>query len=278
MKIAYTSDTHLDFWCREVNQENPKFYKQLDQFISNLKPEPADVLIVAGDIGHYNTQNIEFLKRLKEIYPKIIVVAGNHDLYLVSRNIQERYNFNSFTRLSEFKQMCEDNDIVFLNGNTIDVEGVTIGGCSMWYDLPTDGLITQWKEVMNDSNLIMEKENFRHPLAYGAMHKTVSFDTQKYYLEQLSLLEALPKCDVFVSHVSPNIIPDEFKGGYVGDHNNVFYETDNLSFLQDKEVKVAIFGHIHRHLEYTEGGIEFIASPVGYPGESNNIIRYKEVS
>ena len=54
MLIDYVSDLHLDFWY------NPN--KSPDNFIKSvLKPKGGDVLILAGDLSHYNWQVKVFL-------------------------------------------------------------------------------------------------------------------------------------------------------------------------------------------------------------------------
>jgi predicted phosphodiesterase len=86
MKIGYISDLHIDFYVA-FNKSH-----LLKKFIESLNPEFYDLLIIAGDIGHYNQQNILFLNYFKEYSNKIIAVIGNHDLYLPTKRMQKNIN------------------------------------------------------------------------------------------------------------------------------------------------------------------------------------------
>ena len=88
-KIDITSDLHLDFWIDPQNSQK-KQEKMMRRLISCLLPdEPSNVLVIAGDTGHYNWQNVMFIKLLKETYNHICIVFGNHDLYLVSDKMKK---------------------------------------------------------------------------------------------------------------------------------------------------------------------------------------------
>ena len=274
MKLAYTSDTHLDFWVKDVNPQSPKTHLKIKKYIKEiLKPKEADVLVVAGDIGHYNKQNLILLTELKKIYKEVIVVNGNHDMYLVSKNIQNQYDYLSFKRSDEMKQMCKDNDIHYLDGDIVEIEGVRIGGTGMWYHLEDEDLY-DWKDCMNDAQLIMNGPITR---SYGGwtMYNSGSdfisptFKTQFHYEKEVKKLEKIKDIDVFVSHVSPITIPDEIKDERYGRNNkyNKFYESDNLKKLQETGAKHCVFGHTHIEKEFSVGGIDFHVSAVGYPQE-----------
>ena len=82
MKIDILSDVHFDnyFYGKYTNDDVIKFYSQIIDF-NNC----GDVLVIAGDIGHNNSQNIKILKLLKQYYKNIICVLGNHDFYLLGK-------------------------------------------------------------------------------------------------------------------------------------------------------------------------------------------------
>ncbi|WP_366289896.1 hypothetical protein [Paenibacillus sp. AN1007] len=59
------SDIHLDFWV-EYSSNLRKHNQKVDKFIDLILPnEPSEVLVIAGDLGHYNKQNLIFLEKLK---------------------------------------------------------------------------------------------------------------------------------------------------------------------------------------------------------------------
>ena len=85
MKVDYISDLHLDFWIRELNPQSPKFQKQIDQYLDMIHAKGGDVLIIAGDLGHYFQQDSAFLLACKELYRHVMLVRGNHDMYLIDQ-------------------------------------------------------------------------------------------------------------------------------------------------------------------------------------------------
>lgn len=268
IKIDFISDIHLDFWVRELAPGN-KLNKLINIFITNtLKPLDGDVLVIAGDLGHYYHQDTELLRQLKTFYKEIIIVMGNHDLYLVSSGQQKKYNKNSFNRIVEMKEFCKEHNIHYLDGDTITINNVRIGGVGMWYNLPTQGHIAQWNKVMNDSNLIMEGTSpYKMLLDYYHYEKISAFDTQKHYLNEVQKLKNL-KCDVLVTHVPPVLIPNELKGRYVDDRNNIFYESDNFENVFKTEAKLIISGHVHDVYDYKISNIiRHVINPLGYKQE-----------
>lgn len=266
MKIAYTSDCHLDHFISPTRQHSSLISAVSRYITSVLKPLPADILVIAGDIGHYNQQNIELLRQLKDIYPEVAIVTGNHDCYLISDSQKSKYDWDSFNRLAEFESACTDLGVHVLKGTSTTINGITIGGCPMWYDLLTPADIHNWTQFMNDSRLILQGAPIRLPYSRDV---ATSFDTQAYYEQQVSLLSSLSDIDVFVSHVIPIIRPDSLQDPrYVGSEYNIFYESDNLDLLQATGASHCIFGHTHIQADFEYEGIRFLASAIGYPQES----------
>ncbi|QDS35020.1 metallophosphoesterase [Brevibacillus brevis] len=100
------SDVHLDFW---VKVENPlhKMVPQIKSSIKGILPDIHNkVIVIAGDLGHYNWQNKLFIEELKHFYEHILIVAGNHDYYLVSANQEKQNRGRSINRIIEMKEIC----------------------------------------------------------------------------------------------------------------------------------------------------------------------------
>ena len=287
MKIDLISDLHLDFWVKEVDTNKLKFKVQLEDFIKNIifpagDFTTGDILIIAGDLGHYNNQIKSLLVELKKYYENIIVTYGNHDMYLISKSQQEKYEYKSLNRIKELKEICEYLDIYFLDGKTIEIDGIKFGGTSSWYSLPTSGDIETWKRVMNDSTKIYDGKGSYSYGMYGAPVSTPNWKTQEFWLEEKAkLIEvAKEKVDVFITHVALNE-PTEDEGMYVdfvGDPNNIFYYTENIELLKSSGCKIHIHGHTHQELDYVKEGIRIICNPLGYPSEQTyTIIKQIEI-
>jgi len=247
--------------------------REIKQYIEKLLiPEGGDILLSCGDVGHYFEQNKEYYTQMLEHYTHIFVVPGNHDLYLVNSSQKHKYDYTSENRLIEMRDWCNtQSNIHFMEGQVISIDGLKIGGYGNWYDLPYDDDIELWKNVMNDSNLIMtEKEPYKISYGYGGQIKHTTFDTQAYRKVNEGYLDNIvkEKCDILMCHIIPSLIPDHLKfSGHVGEDANIFYETDDLDKVKQTEAEIVVYGHNHENKEWELDGIEFKTNAVAYPNE-----------
>ena len=129
MTLDIISDIHLDFYARFNQKDIETFTKKL---INTKTDKNFDVLIIAGDIGHYNDDNVCFLELISKFYKKVFVTWGNHDLYLISENQRKKYDYNSFIRLNELKEKVQKIDnLTFLDGKKVKYEGITFWGSGL---------------------------------------------------------------------------------------------------------------------------------------------------
>ena len=255
MLIDYVSDLHLDFWY------NPN--KSPDNFIKSvLKPKGGDVLILAGDQGHYNWQVKAFLLEMLKLYADIILVTGNHDMYLIGAE-RKRFEHKSLARVKDMQKFCDTvQGLHYLDGTRVEIQGVMFGGVGYWYDAP----VWQWRAVMNDSRLITMAAPFKVPGPYGDGYIEGGFDTKKYYEGEKAKLIPLD-CHVLVTHVNPSKLDlAQMPREYHGDPDNVFYENDDLALIK---AGVVIFGHTHNFYDYELSYKRFLCNPVGYKGENS---------
>ena len=240
MKIGYISDIHIDFYVK-LNKE-----RLLQKFVNSLHPQQYDILIIAGDIGHYNQQNIALLRYLKEFAPHIIVTIGNHELYLVSDRMKRKYHRNSLKKVQEFKNLCKDNGIICLDMEAITIKGVTIGGGCIWYKVD-EKQREFWKNCISDA-------------------KYVYLPHQEFYKERLEKFYQLPQCDIFVSHIPQTkvsqYLPPSFDEQFLP-----FYEQENITLLHEKGIHYSIYGHNHTQGAFLKENIHFLTCGIGYPYE-----------
>ncbi|MBU7315643.1 metallophosphoesterase family protein [Paenibacillus oleatilyticus] len=264
VKFDLISDVHLDFWV-EHSGNLTKMNRQLDAFIQLLLPaSPSSTLVIAGDLGHFNKQNAMMLTRLKEHYPHIVIAAGNHDYYLVSKSIKNKYKKNSFHRWAEMKRLLEPlPDVHILDGNSIEIDGIRFGGCGMWYDFQyglqvlkadEDQIYAHWKTISNDSALIEGRP------------RLVNWMFQE---ENRKLHQVLPDSDVIVTHVSPDWthVPADRADQLA----TSFYYFDGSEYFGHIHHKIWCFGHVHSRMDYTSHGCRFINASLGYPDKNNGV-------
>ncbi len=263
MIVDYISDLHVDFYLDYTNSTIEYFMTKRLHYIFSQKK--GDVLIIAGDIGHYNDQNIFVLKTIKELYgyKKIFFVLGNHDYYLINESIVKKYQQNSFNRINEMKTLCSQlNDIHLLMGDVIEYKGIKFGGSGLWYDgkylqgldmsLTKEGIHDLWSRKMLDATAI-----------YGIE----SYDT--IFMDEIEKLRfCYDKCDVLISHVNPSINPDCTIKKYQLNKLNGFYSFDGEYFLENTSAKYWIFGHVHKKTQYESYDTKVLCNPLGYPNEN----------
>lgn len=269
MIVDILSDLHFDVYY-QVHMGNKKATEVLKTMydpviLDNKKREAGDVLIIAGDIGHENQQNIQLLKIFKKLYYKhIICVLGNHDYYLIDRKAEKTYDENSFNRAQEMRNLINAEENMYcLDGNVVEIDGVRFGGCDSSYSsahlkayfpLFNTNKITNdmWKSGLNDYKKILGVENF-----------------DDIYNIELPKIEAVHKeCDVMITHVNPSYLKEHISPSYKNDRLNTFFTFDGHKFMKDGSMKYWVFGHTHDKLEYEHNGVKCLCNPFGYPAES----------
>lgn len=261
------SDIHLDFYA-SINHTEHEMKKQIQQLITNILPsQPQEILVIAGDLGHDNHQNLFFLKELKTIYSTILFVAGNHDYYLISDSIRQKYHNDSKLRINEMKAFVQTiPNVHFLEGNIIEINGVRFGGTGMWYDFQFsiqhyncsyDSVFSIWKKTMNDSRRISNLG---------------SFYEREYFFEQKKKLDAIiSELDVIITHVGPYwkqtapLLHHLFEK-----HIPSFYFFDATEYAPLIHNKVWIHGHSHLRQSYTFNRCRIINPALGYPFEKDD--------
>lgn len=250
MKVSYVSDLHLDFHAKfHMSQE--KWEKRTKEFIKQLietDEGEREVLVIAGDLSHFNRQSLWALEEFSSYYEHVVFTYGNHDLYFVSKNQEQRYNGSSYNRIRELQKESLKIPYVYplLNGETFTHKGVKFGGCSMWYPLETLDQQMFFNTVSNDSNLI---KGLRVSNLY-------ELDQERY--EKL-LDENL---DVMISHFPVINIDSHFK-----------YNSTACYLTPVSDIKVGhwIFGHSHEQKVYEKPYCNFYMNAIGYPEEGLEI-------
>ncbi len=271
MIIDILSDMHLDFYLKR-NNSSAKVIESIYAPIltNNRKRDVGDVLIVAGDIGHYNQQNIETLALIKKIfgYKHIVCVLGNHDYYLIDVHSRSDYNGFSLNRAEEMRQLINEQEGMYcLDGEVIEIDGIRIGGCDGWYDGEyirrhfnkktkeyMDGYVSLlWRRTMADANYIF------------------GMDWQGYAKREKEKLDKIYQdVDVMITHVNPSIEKEHTHKSYRNEDTTGFFTFDGSKYLEHGSMKYWVYGHTHTEAGHKISGVKCICNPMGYPSESGN--------
>lgn len=250
MKVSYLSDLHLDFHV-PFHKSQLKWQSRTEEFIHRLivtDEGNKEVLVIAGDLSHFNRQSIWALETLARVYQQVFFTYGNHDLYLVSKNQENKYKGVSMNRTRELHELASqiENVTPLFEGEIVDYKGVIFSGLPLWYPVETPEQKVFFANVSNDSRLIKRfKPNTLH-----------SFHQSKY---MQTLEQAV---DVMITHFPVINIDTHFKY-----NSTACYLTPVL----DIQAKHWVFGHSHEQKVYEKPYCNFYMNAIGYPEEKLDI-------
>jgi DNA repair exonuclease SbcCD nuclease subunit len=273
MTIDILSDLHIDFYFHQpvITEEMVRsVYEHI--FTDSGKRKVGDILVVAGDLGHNNNQNIVVLHWIRKIfgYSHIVCVLGNHDYYLTNGEARSIYGLKSIHRIEGMRNLLNGQDGVHcLDGNIIEIEGTRFGGCDSWYD---GKYITEhfgekcpvWN-VPKDAHYI--NELWKHNLADADYIYGIGW-MELFEIEREKIEKIHKDVDIIITHVSPSVKKEHVSPEYRDGQLTGFFTFDGREFLEYGSMKYWIFGHTHNAIEYESYGVKCICNPMGYPGEN----------
>jgi Icc-related predicted phosphoesterase len=270
MKIAVASDIHLE----------------IDNLILK-NTHNADVLILAGDIlvardlhdhpkpqvpyppavvktlGHRQLKAQyyrQFISHVSFQFPKVIVIAGNHEFY------HGEWNRSIETLRAEYSAYP---NIHFLERDTITIDDVTFVGGTLWTDFNKGDPLSLHAivDMMNDYRVI------RHDgLGYTKLRPAHTLsrhrDTLSYFKTVID--DRKDSKIVVVSHMAPSSlsIHEQYKNEYL---MNGAYYSDLSEFILDRpQIKCWIHGHVHHNFDYSIGECRVVCNPRGYVGHERD--------
>ncbi len=281
LRVDYISDLHTDFWVDCLNKQSPKFDIEIDEFVDMLKPQKGRVLLLGGDQGHYFQQDSEVILKLKKYYDHILIVMGNHDMYLESGKQEKKYRWDSMNRLFEMETFCDAHDgIHYMDGKIIEIDEFKFGGIGMWHD-NTYGLTLGYSpekideayyKLMNDSKYIFVdgKKNYSIPYGYGGVDHIRHFKPLERYKKQRAKLDRMSECHVMLTHYGPKVpeeLPFEFQ-----DIDTSYYYFDGLEDIKRLKPHYWVHGHTHTTSQELVGGTKILTNALGRPSENRYTI------
>lgn len=268
MKITLVSDLHLEFSdCFDIKNENN-----------------ADVLILGGDImiaedlhDHPYVPSIyeygafadlgrkqqrvktfrDFLKRMSNLFPHVIYIAGNHEFY----------HGKWVKGIQYLRDECSQfPNVHFLERDSVKIDDVTFVGGTLWTDMNKGDPLTLHavRDMMNDFRIIKNDEK-----GYTNLKPA---DTAIRHRETLDYIRTViaEKHDekfVVVGHHSPSF--QSVHEGYRGETlMNGAYHSDLSEFILDHpQIKLWTHGHTHHCFDYMIGETRVVCNPRGYQND-----------
>ncbi len=272
MTIDILSDLHFNNYFYQRITENEIIELYSDIFSKNNRTI-GDVLVIAGDLGHDNKQNIIALKLIKKLfgYKYIICVLGNHDYYLSNNGDRKKYFTKSTFRASRMRDIINnEKDMHCLDGDIIEIEGIKFGGVDSWYDgeyikehfgerapNPDYTKDNLWINKYWFDTMISDRKNL------------FEFDWTEQSIKEKNKIEKIyQNIDVMITHVNPSIEKQHTKEEYRNLEMSGFFSFDGKKYLLNGNMKFWIYGHTHTPCEFIINGVTCICNPMGYVKES----------
>jgi len=265
LSVSILSDLHIDSYF--PFSVAPPSEEAVRRVFDPIFKTPADVLIVAGDLGHYNHQIRQIMKWLRALYFKhIVCVLGNHDYYLTNRIMQDDFEESSFNRVNALREELNAIEGVYcLNGNVVEIEGVRFGGCDSWYDAQ------YWLTNLNPHFIYCDhhiQEHWKLTMPDASAIKGIKKYDDIWKIEQPKIEAVYQACDVMITHVMPSIDPRHVDGIYRKDKGSAFFAFNGEKYLKETTAHTWIYGHNHTNQDVEVHGVRLLANQIGYRGEA----------
>ena len=230
--IRYQSDLHLEFSDGTM-----------------AMPEPADVLVLAGDI--YTKGRMAWVNEAAYNFDDVVMVCGNHEFY----------GGDLTATLEKLKNNAERN-VHVLQNESVDIKGTMFHGCTLWTDFDKGNPLA----MMNVPDQLNDYRRIRsHNYTKRLKAQTIATE---HSVSRIFLRETVKPGDVVVTHHAPSFqsISEQFKtdGLNVAYYSNMDYE------VIDMAPALWFHGHVHHTNDYMIEGTRVLTNPRGYdPGDKN---------
>ena len=240
MKLQILSDIHLEFGPFKIPKTD------------------ADVIILAGDIS----PGIEAVAWVKSQTTKpVLYVAGNHEYY--GRK-------NSLPRLQDkIREACKGSNIHFLENDSIELNGVTFLGCTLWTDF---NLHNNPKANMYDAQSMMTDYKMITVNIGGQWRKLKPEDTclihqtSKHWLAKEIFNRSSPV--VVITHHAPS--KQSIEAQQRESVLSAAYASNLDEFIITNQPDLWVHGHMHNSSDYKHGKTRVMCNPRGYEGYGLN--------
>lgn len=203
---------------------------QLARALRSIDKLPdAKILILAGDIGNYDDTSLrQVLIHAASQYKHVVFVPGNHDYYGLSGSLGVSDDL--------LKSLAVECGCTFLQEQTIELEGYTIAGTTLWTDVSKAP-----KKELEDMNDYVRITGLTD-LAVAAVHQRQA----KWLRDLVSDPDTCP--DIIVTHHMPIRTP-KLKNRFDRPETVHLYQVPG--FAQEivesaaKPISCWVFGHSH---------------------------------
>lgn len=247
MKIAFSSDFHID-----INKENI-----INEIKKHLKQENVDIFCFAGDMSTDINLTIHTLKEIEnELKIKVLSVTGNHEMWDDSFK-------SSFDIINYFNTKASNISVM---NKPFEFKDWVILGNMGWYDFTTAKPYFYEKQL----NKMNYKGNHWEDKKYCNWNHLNVKEVAKHFENELEkqLQYYKNKNIILITHIVPFIECIKTHATKEMNYFNAFIGNIHIGELAQKyNVKISHFGHTHYHFDQNINNIQIICSPLGYKEE-----------
>jgi len=233
MKILLLSDVH-----RGISNNTHKIH---DKFLEEVSRQELDIVVIAGDICSGKQDNLEsFFKHYRlHIQKPTYAVRGNHEYFNVGRKQQLGI------KIDNWNAMCAKYNIISLDGQMVEVDGVKMYGWHNWY-----GTGRHLRGTNDEYHLEIE-EDLR-------LYKDDMDSFWRY-------IDAGVKADVLINHMP--IVPNaQYKLW-----NGIEHQWEVLK-EQNMQPRVYLHGHTHQERDIIIDGVRVVMCGSDYDRPEYKIV------
>ena len=279
MKYFVMSDIHIDFFVVKQSKDYNDVVKYYESFYDQCM-EPADAVLIAGDIANDYYNQVNFLKFLTTKYEQVYTVFGNHDF-----GVGHTFGNGNPTKYSEerldlvCREFLNDPHVHILSTpELVNGIGGTMGMCDFSY-LPSisnkEWAINRWQHWYDGKAWHTKKSAWR--TAY-MVNPVAILDWQSDIL--MKIVEQQPR--IILTHFIP--VQAGIAREYENDACTTYFYFDGKEYFEKLDHETWWFcGHVHNKFlaDYVNSKgvtIHIAALPSGYPEEAKCTPQYAMVS
>ena len=260
MRVCVISDVHVD--------ANPWTWSSLDGY-------EADVVVFAGDVSNRVGHTMRWLVDLRERYPHVVWVAGNHDFYNQGFHETQIYRAgdpptpHTVTEMVDYyRTQSHAHGIDFLYRQGVNIQGINFLGATGWHDYVAGAPVSQadqidaWYHTIRDTVIpwqAYDKPHHSQPVLAGAQ------DVQALQ----TLVDMAMGPAIVVTHHLPHrdlCWQKPHDRAWTALHGS--FANTRLESITDPKIRMWIYGHTHQRGMKTINGQQYMCNARGYPGEN----------
>lgn len=293
MRIAVTSDVHLEFGPIILENKNNIDVLVLSGDIcvaSDLKGAPDPYGII--DNAKYQRMQ-EFFEACSNNFPNVVYLMGNHEHY--------HGDFNTSADILR-KFLAPYKNIHFLEKQSVDIDGVTFVGGTLWTDFDNGdvGTMRYIERRMNDFQIVKHSgrkvsfkeyeyatkedgtKDYTKVVRTTFRERDAHFSPSDAYEDHKQMLEFIKssvadhtKKYVVCTHHAPSKMSTHPRYAHEVQMNWGYSSHQDEFILNNPQIKLWTHGHTHEDFDYMLGSTRIFCNPRGYDGYESRADRFE---